>query len=149
MLIKLVVDLTAWKMVFDSLWKTFNPRFHGILESLKKHRDLVDQEANAIDISEAKTWRSEQLNHIMQWRAERADEIDRAERERHFAQTREAVAWLDACEEHEDTLTRMLRASTTTASHWALEAKSILSWIGQSRDLPVLWLNGKPGAGEC
>lgn len=27
----------SWKLVFDSLWKSFNLRFNGILESLRKH----------------------------------------------------------------------------------------------------------------
>lgn len=135
-------------MVFDSLWKTFDSRFQGILKSLKKHRDLIDHEANIIDITEARLWRSEQLQYIKQWRAERADDLDRAERERCSAQTREVLAWLDPSEEHEDVLARLLRAGDSTDDHWALKEKSILSWIEQGQDPLVLWLNGKPGAGE-
>ena len=61
-----VIDVVAWTMVFDSLWKTFNPRFQGILESLRRHRNLIDQEANTINVSEARSWRTEQLNNFKQ-----------------------------------------------------------------------------------
>ena len=73
-------------MVFDSLWKTFNSRFQAILESMRKHRDLIDREANAISIADAKVWRNQWLKSNTQWREERADAIDKAEKERLSAQ---------------------------------------------------------------
>lgn len=121
-------------MVFDSLWKTFNLRFQGILESLRKHRDLIDQEANAINIAESKSWRNEQLNQINRWRAERSEEIDKAERERLAMQMKEAVAWLGASEEQEDMLTKLSRLCDDTDSHWALKEHTIASWLAPVPD---------------
>ena len=69
-------------MVFDSLWKNFDARFQTILASMRRHRDLIDQEASAIDITEAKKWRTERLEEITKWRAEALDAVDRQERER-------------------------------------------------------------------
>ncbi|CAD6567874.1 MAG: hypothetical protein ASARMPRED_001173 [Alectoria sarmentosa] len=100
----------AWQMVFDSLWKTFDVRFQAILQSLRKHRDLIDQEAHTISIVEAKVWRGQQLEQIRQWRAERAEDLDKAERERLAAQTREAVVWFGAGQEQEDIFARVLGA---------------------------------------
>lgn len=135
-------------MVFDSLWKSFNLRFNGILESLRKHRDLIDQEANAISIAEAKAWRNIQLDQIRQWRAERTHDIDKKERERLASHTRETVAWFGASEDQEDHYTRISKACDGTEGHWALKEPSIVSWLDQTRDNPVMWLNGKPGAGK-
>ena len=104
-----IIGLTyhlAWKIVFESLWKTFDSRFEFILENLRKHRDLIDLEANAIDIVEAKAWRSKQLEEDRRRRVERAEDLDRMERERLARQVREAVAWLGANEEQEDTFAK-------------------------------------------
>ncbi len=143
------IRLTAWKMVFDSLWNSFSLRFQGILEGIRKHRDLIDAEANAISITEAKSWRSEHIGQINHWRVKHADEVDKAERERLATQTREAVAWLNAGEEQENTLMKLLKACNGTSDHWALKEATILSWIEQGREPSFVWLNGKPGAGEC
>ena len=139
----------AWKIVFDSLWKTFNLRFQGILDNIRKHRDLIDAEANAINIAEAKDLRSTQLDQLRRWRADRAYEIEKLERDRLASQTREAVAWLGANEGQEDTFAKYSKACDASDSYWFLKESIILSWLGQGdRDDPVVWLNGKPGAGQ-
>ena len=142
------MDGIAWKIVFESLWKTFDSRFQAILQSLRKHRDLIDQEASTIDIVEAKVWRSQQLEQIRQWRAERSKALETEERERLNVQIREAVVWFGAAQEQEDILARILRACDGTAGHWALQEPVIVSWLEQSRDNQFLWLHGKPGAGK-
>ena len=119
------------------------------MDSLRKHRDLINQEANAIDIVEAKAWRSKQLEEVQRRRVERSEDLDRTERERLSRQVREAVAWLGANEEQEDTLAKLLRAYDSMNSHWSLTTPIILSWIEQGHENLFLWLNGKPGAGEC
>lgn len=135
-------------MVFDSLWKTFDSRFQAILQSLRKHRDLIDQEASTISIVEAKIWRGQQLEQIRQWRAEQAKHLDQADRQRLSAQTREAVMWFGASQEQDDIFVRLSRACNNSNDHWALREPNILSWLDQSRDNQFLWLHGKPGAGE-
>ncbi|KAM0794096.1 hypothetical protein BDR22DRAFT_815754 [Usnea florida] len=137
----------AWKIVFDSLWKTFRLRFQGILESLRKHRDLIDAEANAIGLAEAKAWRVTQLDHIRQWRADRAYDIETMERERLTSQTRAAMTWFNANEDQENIYAKISRACDGSDNHWILKEPIIISWLGQGvRDHSVIWLNGKPGA---
>ena len=123
-------------------------RFQAILDSLRKHRDLIDQEANIINIVEAKAWRSERLEHIRQWRDERAAKLDREEQERIGAQVREAAAWLDTSVEQDDILAKHLRVRADAEPHWILKEPKIVSWLGQARDYPFLWLNGKIGGGK-
>lgn len=143
-----LTDHTAWKMVFDSLWKSFNLRFQAILQSLRKHRDLIDYEANALNITEAKAWRHEQLDLMLQWRVERASDLERAERDRLAAQTKEAVAWFGANEEQEDTLAKLLKICDPNVALWMLEEPTIRSWLSTSQEHSFVWLNGKPGARE-
>ena len=139
----------AWKIVFDSLWTTFHLRFQGILESLRKHRDLIDAEANAIGLAEAKAWRGTQLDYIRQWRASRAYDIETMERERLASQTRAAIAWFGANEGQEDIYAKISRACDSLDNHWILKEPTVVSWLGQgTRDHSIIWLNGKPGAGE-
>ena len=131
------------------MWKTFDLRFQGILESLRKHRDLVDAEANAINIAEAKAWRSTQMDHIRQWRADHAYDIDKLKRERLATQTKKAMAWFGANEGQEDIFAKFSSACDAFDDHWILKDSIVVSWLGQGgRDHPVIWLNGKPGAGE-
>ena len=138
----------AWKIVFESLWKTFHLRFQGILESLRKHRDLIDQEAHAINIAESKAWRNDQLSQIRQWRTEQDDRIQRVEKERLATNTRDAITWLNVGEDQNDVIAKLLNKYHGTNTHWALEEANVLSWLGKGAESPVLWLNGKPGSGE-
>ena len=138
---------SGWKLTFDSLWKSFNLRFEGVLENLRKHRDLVDQEANTISIVESKVWRNEQLYRIRQARIERDELIETAERLRLADQMRRTVTWLNPSDDQEDVLIKLSRTCDDTTSHWALSEDTVMSWLDKSRDSLVLWLNGRPGSG--
>lgn len=112
---------------------------------------MIDQEANAKSIAEAKAWRTQQLEQIRQWREERADDLDRVERERLAAQVRDAVAWLGVSEEEEvqeDICAKLARTYYGADGHWALRHRTIVSWLDRGQSHSVVWLNGKPGAGE-
>lgn len=135
-------------MVFESLWKTFNLRFQAILDSLRKHRDLIDHEANTRNIVEAREWRAQQLQQIRQWQTTRAEEIGRVERDRSFAQIREVTSWFNATGAQEDVLEKLWRPSNGRGSEWILQDPLLIRWLRQSRDNSVIWLNGKPGAGK-
>lgn len=80
---------------------------------------------------------------------DRAYDIEKSERERLASQTREAAAWFGANEGQEDVFAKFSRACDGSESHWILKDSIVLSWLGQGgRDSSVIWLNGKPGAGE-
>ncbi|MDI1484917.1 MAG: hypothetical protein OHK93_000051 [Ramalina farinacea] len=145
-LIPLTKAVVAWTIIFESLWRTFKSRFDTILESLMRHRDLIDREAAAIDITQGKEWRAQQMRDIRQWRAERAEYIDKLEKDLLATQLREAVAWLGARDDQDNEFSRV--SDACSSKHWALEDPKLLSWLDQSRYNSVLWLNGKPGAGK-
>ncbi|RYP43713.1 hypothetical protein DL768_009760 [Monosporascus sp. mg162] len=54
-----VFSRPAWKTVFHSSWKTFKTRFGPILNSLKRHRELISDEKLTIATSEIRDFRSE------------------------------------------------------------------------------------------
>ena len=142
----LTKGVEAWAIMFESLWRTFRSRFETILESLRRHRDLIDREAAAIDITQAKEWRTQQMREIRQWRTERAEHLDKLEKDRLASQVREAIAWFGARDEQDDEFNRV--SDACTSKHWALDDPKVLLWLEQSRYNTTLWLNGKPGAGR-
>ena len=113
---------------------------------MRKHRDLIDAEANAINMSEAKSFRRDQLENFTRWRADRSEEIDRQEKDRLLSYIREAVAWLNAVDTCDDTLTRLLRHCDE--AHWVFKQPTVLDWLDKGRHQNFLWVNGKPGAGK-
>jgi hypothetical protein len=127
----------AWHVFFDSLWKDFDVRFHGILQSLVRHRDLVDKEASSLAIVEVRSWT-----------AQHRQEVERQEMERQAAYFQESISWL-SIEDHvqADDLDRMVQLREPLTCEWILGTPQLASWIEDPDARPILWLNGIPGAG--
>ncbi|KAH0541368.1 hypothetical protein FGG08_004132 [Glutinoglossum americanum] len=129
----------GWKIFFKTLWAGFDLRFEGILDSLARHSELVDKEANSIDIAEAKEWRSKLLEDTI-----------RKEQERSVTQLRAALSWLEVKDgeqiEQEDELDRQYSLHHAHSCDWIQKNSKARSWMRLGEDELVLWLNGKPGA---
>lgn len=54
----------VWRRLFDTSWTGFDRRFKGILDNLSRNAELVEKEATAADITEAKEWRDNQKLNI-------------------------------------------------------------------------------------
>ena len=115
------------------------------MESLRGNRVLIDQRVNAIDVAEAKAWRSQQLEEILQRHAELSEALEKMEQK----SFEKAMVWLGANEEQKDTLAKLLRTGERRDSHWSLKTPEVLTWIEQGRENVCLWLTGIPGAGKC
>jgi hypothetical protein len=119
------------------LWKDFESRFTGILESLARHRELVDKEAASIDIAEARSWRI---------RAE--EDIERREKQRKEQQLHYVIGWLavdDLLQEEE--FDRLSDRRQDGTCEWVLTSPQLRAWIDEGDSEPVIWINGIPGAG--
>ncbi|KAG4441376.1 hypothetical protein IFR05_003133 [Cadophora sp. M221] len=128
----------AWHIFFDSLWKDFGVRFLGILENLERHRDLVDREASAIAIIEAKKWRAKQQ-----------DNLERLEDERRDRQLQDCVSWLAIDDRgQEDALEKLSQRRQAGTCDWILKSLQLRTWVENQDAEPVLWLKGIPGAGK-
>ena len=89
-----------------------------------------------------------QLEHFRQWRIERKEEIEKQEQDKLAAQVKGTAAWLDADINQEDILVKHSRAYGPDEEHWILKTPLLASWLDKARETPMIWLNGKPGAGK-
>jgi hypothetical protein len=135
----LICNIAAWKTLFDTLWKDFGSRFSGIIGRLVRHRDLIDQEATSIDITEARSWRI---------RAQ--EELEDREREKSTQQLNRTINWLvgeSSIHMPEDDLYRLSAARLKGTCKWILREKVIMNWLKDDEHNPAVWMRGIPGAG--
>lgn len=113
-------------------------RFFGLLENLERHRDLVDKEASAVAIIEAKKWRAQQQ-----------DNLDRLEGERRDRQLQDCVSWLAIDDRsQEDVLEKLSQRRHAGTCEWILKSPQLRIWVENQDAEPILWLVGIPGAGK-
>ncbi len=125
-------------MFFESAWGQFDRRFKTILDDLARHTELVDKEANAIAIFEASEWRKRCL-----------DELALRENEKSASDLRAVLAWLESSNlNQEDDLDARVNNCHPGSCDWVFQHAKIKAWKSQQRHNQVVWLNGKPGAGE-
>jgi hypothetical protein len=114
---------------------------------LKRHGDLIDQEANAHNIAEASRMRQD----IRTWREESLDQVERDEKERAASHYRSILSWLKTDESEQlsicDSIFEEGSKFPGTCS-WIVQHPKIRSWLQQRPDTPVVWLQGNPGAGK-
>lgn len=135
-------------MIFLSLWRDFQSRFEGIIEALKKQRDFVDTEALSIDILEAKEARIRIQQDIMYRQKQATYVLEQIERNTRNDQLRHSIQWLSVDEEtQEDNLARHSQQRHDETCQWIMRDPKMIPWIQDDKKHPVMWLNGKPGAG--
>lgn len=137
----------AWKRFFDTSWKRFDIRFAAVLESLEKHTDLVDKEANAYGVESI----LKSVSLIEDARQKIYDEATARIEERRDREFEAVLAWLDVqCYPHEDGLARLKERSVKGTCDWLHKHRVVHRWItaapGNSKD-SRLWIHGKPGSG--
>ncbi|TVY65596.1 Vegetative incompatibility protein HET-E-1 [Lachnellula suecica] len=139
----------AWHLIFTSLWKDFQSRFQGIIDSLKKQRDFVDREAASIDIVEAKEHRLRTQQDMAHREKDWAERLDQNERSAKSSQLRHSIEWLAVDEKNqEDSFARISHRRHDETCQWVMREAQMIEWVKNGSKRPVLWLNGKPGAGK-
>lgn len=120
------------------MWGRFDCRFKRILCNLEQHAELIDKEANAIDIAESKALR-EKLNN----------ELSQREQESVILQRSAIISWLDmnGIPKQEDELERLLDQRHPGSCDWLLENEKIEKWASDAQSQEFIWVHGKPGAG--
>lgn len=134
----------GWTIFFKSTWGQFDTRFNFILDSLSRHSDLVDREANAFSIAET-----------MKWREEALQEASLKEKQRLTAQLTAAMDWLNpdklTCRRYqqEDILDKLISDCCPGTTEWILRHPKMKTWLKHGPGQATLWLTGKPGSGTC
>ncbi|KAF9784159.1 hypothetical protein IL306_008312 [Fusarium sp. DS 682] len=141
------VRRSGWTLIFSASWGRFERRFGNILEDLKQHGTLIDLEANARDISQAKTMRDD----IRKWREESENRVRQEDIEHSSKQYESIVSWLKVNDA--DQLAIIDSISSEAAEYpgtcgWVLKNKKVSSWADAKPDTPALWLKGSAGTGK-
>jgi hypothetical protein len=132
--------MTAWKQFFKAAWKDFfQGRFRAILDDLRRNRELLENQANLVQIKE---WRQA-------WQ-KLEDSLEASERERKHRETLTVLNWLSAPDANLDQEQLSARREEfPDRGRWILKEPGIRDWLNHAiYYLPLFWLNGKPGSGE-
>ncbi|KAL6835837.1 hypothetical protein J3E69DRAFT_3562 [Trichoderma sp. SZMC 28015] len=141
------VRRSGWKLLFLTTWGRFQRRFDNILEDMKRHETLIDREANARNIAEAKEMRQD----IRRWREQSLEQVSNLDGEEAAKQYQSIISWLNMDESDQlaifESISAEGRKHPGTCS-WVLKNSKISSWLQSKPDTSVLWLQGTPGSGK-
>src|SRR3569833_457224 len=139
--------MIGWQLLFLASWGRVQRRFDGILKDLKRHEELIDQTANAIDISEAAKLRDD----LRAWRAESLSTLARQEEEEVTKQYMAITSWLKMDDSEQHVIFDSIAAEASKypgTCDWILKHPGLRSWMRDDNDTPFLWLHGYPGTGK-
>ncbi|KAM0377473.1 hypothetical protein ACHAPY_006630 [Fusarium culmorum] len=135
------VRRSGWKLIFSASWGRFQRKFGNILDDLKHHGALIDLEANAHNISQAKKMRDD----IRKWREESENRVRREDNEHTVKQYGSIVSWLKVNDV--DSISSEVEKYQGTCA-WILQNKCIRYWADAKPNTPALWLKGSAGTGK-
>lgn len=135
---KSLTFIQAWRQLFRASWKDFKTRFQGILENLRRHRDLLENQAS--------------LAHFEASQAARmaAESSTRAFEEALVKQQLTSVRdWLYSANIFNDQdRYSEIRSHLVSYGQWLLKRRQMSTWMDPaSSAIPLFWLHGIPGAG--
>ncbi|KAL8366864.1 hypothetical protein RB595_005026 [Gaeumannomyces hyphopodioides] len=141
------VHRAGWKLLFMSSWGRFGHRLSGILEDLRRHRELLESNAKAHDIFEARRMRED----MRTWREEHLESLKQAEQERSAKDFLSITSALNIDEQ--DRLSIFHEVSSEGEKYpgtcaWVTSHPLIKSWLRRTPETPMLWLKGPPGWGK-
>lgn len=130
---------SAWTRFFHTSWGRFDGRFKAILENIARDSELIDKNANAIDILHAKEFRDKQNEYITQ-----------REKQEEAAELASAITWLQINQVHdqEEEVDRLNSRCHPRSCDWIFQLERVRKWMTDDETQPIIWLHGKPGAGE-
>ena len=103
-----------------------------------RHQELIESAASLEQIQESRDAR-------FQYQAS----LTAIELEQNRIKTLAVVNWLSAADAHDDQdAFAAIRHDIPDTGRWILEESKIKDWLDPSQSsVPIIWLNGKPGAG--
>lgn len=114
---------------------------------MKRHEALIDQEANACNIAEARKMRQD----IRTWREESLEQVGRLEEERAAKHYQSIMSWLKMDESDQLAIFDSISVEGTKypgTCGWTLRNPKVSSWLQRKPDTPILWLQGTAGSGK-
>ncbi|KAI9662395.1 MAG: hypothetical protein M1821_008562 [Bathelium mastoideum] len=129
-----------WKQLFDATWKTYKSRFSGIIDNMRRHRQLIECQASITQIEE-----SREARRIEDARYEK-DVMNEDLRRKQIVNN-----WLRATNVETDQYEHCkVRADYPGTGRWLLGNSMFKQWFEPSFPTipPLLWLCGIPGSGK-
>lgn len=120
------------------MWKDFKTRFQHILDGLRRHRELIESQANLLHIQQYQQDRSNMLDAL--------NRIEAAELQKKYVAVMEWVSGAQTKLDHDSACEA--RSEFPESGSWILKKPELEDW--KEAEIPmksVLWLNGIPGAG--
>ena len=128
----------GWKRFFASFWKNFETRFQSILDSLNRHKDLIESETSTLTLFEAQRTRELAEGHLQ--------DLEQTEKRKQLSVVLEK---LEAPKYQTDHQTALEDRYDSRSGNWVFKDDTFLDWIEARSSLdPVLYINGIPGAGR-
>lgn len=137
----------GWRLLFLTSWGRFQRRFENILDDLKRHGELIDLEANARNIAEARQMRRD----IRTWREESLDQVRCHEEERAAKHYRSIMSWLGFDESEQLSVFGSVLEEGTKfpgTCTWIVQHPTVRAWLQRRPETPFVWLQGHPGTGK-
>ncbi|KAH5205185.1 hypothetical protein HBI18_154700 [Parastagonospora nodorum] len=135
------------KTMIKSMWKSFDTEFQGILASLHRHKDLVEQLTSVSHYSDSAA-------HYRQYQTDMEDLRDRLHKQIKEEKEKDmvtVVTWLSVGKQAEDDHTeyQKIRSNFSTTATWIFKHEYIKDWINSTvPETSLLWMHGIPGAGK-
>lgn len=135
----ILIYILAWKNLFTAAWKDFQESFKPILNDLVRHRELIESAASLEQIQEARDARYQSEVSFKAF-----------EQEQNHTKTLAVISWLSAADPDIDQATfAATRQDIAETGRWILSEPTVKAWSDLSQtNIPMVWLNGKPGAGK-
>lgn len=131
---------TVWRQFFQSTWKTYKSRFEPLIDNIRGHGLLVQNQATLSQIEDYR--KSTQIqNYKLQ------SILDEQENRR----LREVFAWLSAPNvENDQHDYSKIRKEYPGTGRWLLRVRAFEEWFDPRCPTipPLLWMTGIPGAGK-
>lgn len=121
------------------MWKNFGTQFDGILNSLGRHKELVESRGT---LAQYRRYKDD-----MEDLKRRLDDLLDAEQEKKKKAVKE---WLSAGKQlqEEHAAFSTIRDEFATTTRWIMGNEHVKHWINvDDPDSPILWVHGIPGAG--
>ena len=118
--------------LFTATWNDFQQSFKLTLDGLLHHRELIERTANLEQIQESRDARAA------------------LEKELRRMKIVAVVNWLSAADARDDQdAFNSMRNDIPGTGRWILGEPKIKEWLDPSQSsVPLIWLYGKPGAGQ-
>ena len=165
-----MTHLEAIRIFIRGAWKSFETDFRETLQSLSRHKLLLEAETTLchrkhveLHIRQQASYRKESGNDLQKlvvWSSNKEHYDQDGQRfisiislspiSLFTGERQHIVRWLAPVESSEDLL-RLLRKRTPNTGEWVLDHPIFSSWLGVSShasETPLLWIYGAPGSGK-